>query len=148
MYCMFFWEKSRFLVILWPKISFLSTLTFHKYHICNFFLHNLLVDTLGPKMKAKIPCYYVRLNFFWTNLDIWSFFDQKLHFFQLWPSTNTASATFCNFWLCQLLEDMFSFKTTIGFPATLCFAPDIYKFVFFNFQPTCFREKFDHFKWV
>jgi hypothetical protein len=32
----FFLEKYWNLAILWPKIPFLSALTYHKYHICNF----------------------------------------------------------------------------------------------------------------
>ena len=71
----FFVQKSHFFQLL--PFTNTTSATF-----CNFCLHTHLVDILSPEMKAKIPCYYVLQFFFWENIEFWSYYDPKSHFYQ------------------------------------------------------------------
>ena len=49
-------------IIFWG--SFFPIKSFHKYHICNFWLHSQLMEILRPIILTKNSFYYVLFNFF------------------------------------------------------------------------------------
>ena len=145
-------KKKLFLSNFWPKIALFQlwpSTNSNNTNFCNLFFHTLLVDMFSCKCKQKFLAVYVLLL---ISLDKYLLFIQfltkKIAFFQLWPSANSMSANLCKICLHTLLVDMFSYKSTKGFPARLCQALDLFKFVFFTFWPTRFRVKLDHFIWI
>jgi hypothetical protein len=135
-----FWIKI-WIFYIWPTRKSKSAT------LCKFFLHSSLADMFTDKINAKVPCNSLLLSIYLLNSDFWSIFDQKLQFFQLWPFSKSKCATLCKFWLCTQLVDMFNYKSTKGFPTLLCSTLYFHNLVFFNFWPTRFMIKCDHFEW-
>ena len=101
------------------KNPIFSALTFHKYYICNF-MKLLSPHPVSGHIKywniSKNSLLLCTVSFFGQNLDFWSFNDPKSQYYQLWPFTNTTSATFCNFSLHNLLVDILSPKMQAKIP--------------------------------
>jgi hypothetical protein len=83
----FLGEKIHIFGQFLSKNPIFSDFTFQKYHICNF------LQLFSSQPVSRLIKYWniskkflatVYSNFcFWKNLDFWSFYDPKSHFYQL-----------------------------------------------------------------